>query len=66
MYLDFSGNLTLFLLGSPFIFIIILGLKDDRKGRLMKKLNKLEHGIEYQRYINYFMTIVETKGKLNW
>jgi hypothetical protein len=53
----------LVLLGSPFIVVSIVGLKDPRKGRLMKSLSKIESPDNFQRYINYYMTLVETKGK---
>jgi hypothetical protein len=52
----------LVLLGSPFIVVSIVGLKDPRKGRLMKSLSKIESPDSFQRYINYYMTLVETKG----
>ena len=61
--LEFTGNLTLVLLGIPFIVVSILGLKDPRKARLMKSLSKIESPESFQRYINYYMTLVETKGK---
>lgn len=37
-HLEFTGSLTLFVLGSPFALVIILGLKDKRKGYLMKNI----------------------------
>lgn len=53
----------LVVLGSPFIIVSILGLKDPRKARLMKDLNKIESPESFQRYINYYMTLIENKGK---
>lgn len=59
--LDFTGNIPIFLLGSPFIIVIIVGMKDERKGFLMQGLNQMQKGEDFQRYINYFLTLVETK-----
>jgi len=59
----FTGPLPLFLLGLPFILVIILGLKDERKAQLMKTLRKIECGEGYRRYINYYLTLIELKGK---
>jgi hypothetical protein len=61
--LDFTGSLPLFVLGSPFALVIVLGMRDERKAYLMQNLNQLQKGEDYQRYINYYLTIVETKGK---
>jgi hypothetical protein len=60
---DFTGSLPLFLLGSPFILVIVLGIKDERKAQLMTNLMKLDCGESYRRYINYYLIIVELKGK---
>ena len=60
---DFTGSLPLFLLGSPFILVIVLGLKDERKAQLMTNLLKLDCGESFRRYINYYLIIVELKGK---
>jgi hypothetical protein len=62
--LEFTGNLTLVILGSPFIALSILGLKDPQKERLMQSLSKVETAESFQRYINYYMNLVENKGKL--
>jgi hypothetical protein len=42
--LEFTGSLPILILGSPFIVIIVLGLKDDRKLHLMKSLNLMQSG----------------------
>ena len=62
--IEFTGNIAVYLLGTPFIIITILGLKDERKSYLMKNLFKLQSGLDFQKYINYYLIIVETKGNL--
>ena len=63
--IDFTANLTFFVLGSPFAIVIIIGLKDTRKSQLMKNVESIESAETFQRYINYYMTIVELKGSLS-
>jgi len=59
----YTWSLALFLLGSPFVLVVILGLRDERKAQLMiPTLTKLACGQAYRRYINYYLTIVELKG----
>jgi hypothetical protein len=41
--IDFTGNLTLFVLGTPFIIVIVIGLKDSRKSSLMKNIEAIEN-----------------------
>jgi hypothetical protein len=60
--IEFTGNIAVYILGSPFIIITILGLKDERKSYLMKNLYQLDSGFDFKKYINYYLIIVETKG----
>jgi len=38
---DFSGSLSLYLLGLPFIIIIVKNLKDNRKDILMQGVSRI-------------------------
>jgi hypothetical protein len=60
---SYTGSIPLFVLGAPFIVIVILGLPDGQKRQLMKALQKIESAEGFRRYINYYMIIVEKKGK---
>lgn len=63
-YQDYTGSLAIIILGTPFILVVIYGLKDTRKAHLMRNVNTLKSGEEFQRYINYFLTLIECKGKI--
>lgn len=44
---DFTGSLVLYLLGTPFVLVIVMGIRDERKAHLMQAVNQLQKGEDF-------------------
>lgn len=62
--LDFTANLAIFILGLPFVIMVILNIKDFRKQYLLDATNYNSYNGEFvHNYINYYLQIIDLKGK---
>jgi hypothetical protein len=60
--LDFTANLAIYILGLPFVVILVVNIKDKRRDMLLNSTNQNVPNAEYlHHYINYYLQLIDCK-----
>lgn len=59
----FKGTVYIWLFSSPIIVVLVIFSSDDKQKVLTCNYKQLQTGEEIQKYIRYFLKVVEDKGK---
>lgn len=63
-YIDFTANLAVFILGIPFIIMLIINIPDKRKEYLLTGTNRnFNNAEQLLHYASYYLHLIDTKGK---